>query len=336
MTSDLFVDIVEPQTLDQIVGQEELVKAFKEYVKTGHIPNMTIAGAPGCGKTLLVKCFATDLGYIKYVDGKKVDLIPGQFYLLDASSDRGIDYVRGTIKRLAQAPVEEGMLRLIVLDEFNYTADAQAAMRSAMQECSDNTRFIILSNDPSNIIDPIISRCPLKVAKPLSLENVKIVVQRLQKLKEFKITPEAVEHLYKITQGDLRKFIGKIQDACLVSNFDVQIQHVQDVNIDIQTAKSILEAAQINYEQAREVMIAIFYKTRNAKDLLEKMYEAVSLVTFANGLPDNEIIQRRLRERIAETDYRLSQGTNALLQLDALLNYIKLLKFIPLQCPRGK
>ena len=61
MTSDLWVDLFEPQHLNEMIGQTELVEAFKIYLKTKFIPEMTIAGAPGCGKTLLMKCFATDM-----------------------------------------------------------------------------------------------------------------------------------------------------------------------------------------------------------------------------------------------------------------------------------
>ena len=336
MTSDLWVDLFEPQSLDQIVGQEELVKAFKEYVKIRHIPNMTISGAPGCGKTLIVKCFATDLGFIKYVDGKQVDLIPGQFYLMNASNSRKIEDVRTSMKRIASKPTFDGMPRLIVLDEFNYTPEAQAAMRSLMQEYSTNARFVILSNDPSNIIEPIISRCPLKTAKPLTLENVKTIVERIQKLKEFKITLEAIELLFKLTRGDIRAFIGQLQDACLISNYNVQVQHIQTVSVDLQTAKSILEAAQINYDQAREVMITVFTKTRDARGLIEKLYDATYITRFSDIMPDNEIMQRRIRDRIAEADFRLTQGTNAVIQLDAIINYIRLIKFIPLQCPKSR
>lgn len=336
MTSDKWVDMFEPQTLDQIVGQKELVDAFKQYIKIGHIPNMTIAGVPGVGKTLLVKCFAADLGFIKYIDGERVDLIPGQFFIFDASTDRGIDYVRGTIKRLAQKPTTGDLPRLIILDEFNYTPEAQAAMRSLMQECSSHTRFIILSNDPSNIIDPIISRCPIKIAKPLTLQDIKTVIERIQKVKQFKITLEAIEYLYKVTEGDLRKFINRLQDSGIVSNYDIQIQHVQDINVDIQTAKAILESAQVNYDQSREVLITVFSKTRDAKDLLHKLYDATYLTKFSDLSPDNEIIQRRIRERIAEADFRLTQGTNPLVQLDAIINYVKLIKHIPLQCPKAK
>jgi len=334
--SDLWVDIFQPKHLNEIIGQEELVKSFQMYVKDKHIPNMTISGSPGIGKTLLMQCFGTDLGLVEFDGRNQIDLIPGQFYIFNASQSRGIDDVRTTMKRLSSKPTIDGMPRLIVLDEFNYTPDAQAAMRSLMETYSSNVRFILLSNDPSNIIEPIISRCPLKVAQPLTLDDMNILVERIRKVKEFNITPDAIEYLYKITHGDIRKFIGILQEACIISNFNVQIQHVQNVSIDLQTAKSILEAAQNNYDQAREVMITMFMKTRNSKDLLEKLYEATYTTRFSDVMPDNEIISRRIRDKIAEIDYRLTQGTNPLVQLDSLINYIKLIKFIPLQCPKVK
>lgn len=336
MASDKWTDIFEPQTLDEMIGQKELVNAFKIYVRDRHIPSMTISGSPGIGKTLLMKCFATDLGFIKYIDGKKVDLQPGQFFLMDASSDRGIDYVRGTIKRLAQKPTIDGTPRLIVLDEFNYTGDAQAALRHSMQECTDNTSFIILSNDTSNMIDAIVSRCPIKVAQPLMLEDMKVIIARIQKVKEFKISPEAVELLFKLTQGDIRAFIGQLQDAAIISNYNIEVNHIQSVSVDLQTAKSILEVAQNNYDQAREVLITIFSKTRNAKDLLDKLYMATYITKFSEDIESNKIISMRIRDRMSDIDDRLTRATNHLLQLDSLINYIRLIKFIPLQCPKTK
>lgn len=336
MNSDLWTDIYEPKSLDEIIGQKELVKMFKEYVKIKHIPNLTLSGSPGIGKTLLIKLFAVELGFIKYENGKEIDLIPGQFYLMNASSSRGIDFVRTTIKRLSEKPTLGDLPRLLCLDEFDFTPEAQAAMRSLMQECSTNIRFILITNYPDDIISPIISRCPMKTVQPPTIEDIKIIIEKIKKEKQFQITPEAIEELIKITQGDIRSLIGKLQDACLISNFNIQINHVKSIDVDIQIAKSILEAAQNNYDQAREVLINMFMKTRNGKDLLEKMYEATYITKFSDIMPDNEIIQRRLRERIAETDFRLTQGTNQLLQLDALINYIKLIKFIPLTCPKCK
>src|SRR3989304_4882498 len=107
--SDLWTDMYEPKTLDEVVGQKELVKMFKEYTKVGHIPNLTLSGSPGIGKTLLVKLFAVELGFIKIENGEIISLIPGQFYLLNASSSRGIDFVRTTIKRISEKPTLGGL-----------------------------------------------------------------------------------------------------------------------------------------------------------------------------------------------------------------------------------
>jgi DNA polymerase III delta prime subunit len=276
------------------------------------------------------------MGFIKYVNGEWIDLIPGQFYHMNASVDRSIEMVRTTMKRIASKPTMEGTPRLILLDEFDYKHDAQGAMKSLMQEYSANTRFIILCNDAKDIIEPIISRCPLKVAQPLTFENVKTLVERIKTKKEFVISPDALEYLYKLTQGDIREFIGKLQDACIISNFDVKIQHLQNVNVDIQTAKSILEAAQINYDSAREVIITTFMKTRDAKDLLEKLYFATYITKFSDNPEDNKNISSRLRDKIADKDFYRTQGTNQLMQLDSIINYVQVLKLIPLKCPKSK
>lgn len=337
MTSDLWVDKHEPKTLDDIVGQKDLVAAFKSYVRQGIIPNMTLAGAPGTGKTLIIKCFAADMGLVRWDEATNrwIDIEPGQFFILNASDDRGIDMVRTTLKRLARKPTLNGMPRLICLDEGDdLTPDAQGAMRALMQECSDNARFVICCNYPNKLLDPIISRCPMKEVYPLTKDDVKIVIDRIQKVEKFKIVPEAIDALYETTKGDLRKLIGKLQDACLVSNFNILPSHVVQTEVDLETAKRILEVAQTNYDQAREIVITTYINQRRTAGLLQKLYEATYYVRFSDAMPDNEIMQRRIREKIADIDYRLTLGTNALVQLDSIINYIQLIKFVPLQCPR--
>lgn len=336
---DLWVDKYEPKTLDQIVGQKDLVNAFKGYVKLGHIPNMTLSGAPGIGKTLLVKCFAADMGVIKWdtIQNRWIDIEQGQFYLLNASDERGIDMVRTTLKRLSRKPTLNEKPRLIVLDEGDeLTQDAQGAMRALMQECSANVRFIICCNYPNKLLDPIISRCPMKEVFPPTKEDIKTVIERIQKAENFKIVPEAIDALYETTHGDLRSLIGKLQDACLVSNFNILPNHIMQTDVDIETAKRILESAQTNYEQAREIVITTYMSQRKTGSLLSKLYDATYLVRFSEIMPDNEIMQQRIREKIAEADYRLTQGTNALIQLDSVINYVRLIKYIPLTCSKVK
>lgn len=325
---DLWTTKYEPKTLDEIIGQKELVAAFKSYVQRRFIPNMTLGGAPGVGKTLIVKCFAHDLG---------IDQEPGLFHIFNASDERGIDMVRTTLRNLAEKPTTSNEIKLICLDEGDgITDDAQGAMRGLIQNCSENTRFILTGNYPESFLAAINSRCPLKVVAPLSKEDATIMIKRIQDSEKFTITQDAIDALFEVCDGDMRLLINRLQDAAMCSGFNIQRIHVIQTEVKLETAKKILEIAQSNFVEARQIMVTTYQSTKDAKQILRKLYDAVSYVQFAQNPEDNEIMQRRLLDRIRETDYYMTQGTNVFIQLDSILNYVGLLHFIPLTCSKVK
>ena len=134
----------------------------------------------------------------------------------------------------------------------------------------------------------------------------------------------------------MRLLIKKLQEAHIVSNGNIQRNHITSNSVDLDTAQKIIEVALNDFSMAREVTMTIYNQTKDAKSLLQKMFEVVDKVPLCQNPENNEIMQRMLREKIAETDYRLSQGTNAVIQLSSLINYIGLMKFIPLQCPKTR
>lgn len=328
-----WVDKWEPKTLDEIVGQKTLVETFKSYVKNNYIPDMTLSGSPGIGKTLIVKCFIQDLYKMPLEELIK----SGIFVPLNASDDRGIDVVRTTIKSFAQKPSLFKTQRLIFLDEGDsITKDAQAALRALIADCGHNARFIIACNYPNALLEPIISRCPIKEVHPLTKEDVTIMINRIKEKEKFTITQDAIDYLFEICKGDMRLMINKLQDACLISNFAIQKPHIISTNVTLDFAKKIIEISKTNFEQAREMVIVTYSESKDARAIVQKLYEATYHISLSDKMPDNEIMQRRLREKIADTDFRLTQGTNALIQLDSVLNYIRLMNYLPLNCPKVK
>lgn len=339
LKSTPWVDKYQPKTLDEIIGQDVIVSAFKEYVKIGHIPNMTLGGAPGIGKTLLVLCFAHDLGLIEWDTehlGKWYPLEAGRFQFLDASDERGIDMVRNTLKNLAENPTTNDELKLIFLDEGdNITSDAQAAMRGLIQKYSDNTRFILTGNYPEEFIAAINSRCPLKTILPVTRNDSAKMIKRIQTFEKFTITDEAIEFLTTISNGDMRLMINKLQDAAITSKMNITKKDIGSTFADIEIAKKIMEAALTDFDKAREILITIYQNSGNSSQILSKLYDATYLIPLTQDVQRNEILQLKLRDKMAEVDYRLSlRGINQIVQLDALLSYIRLLPHIHIKCPK--
>jgi len=114
--------------------------------------------------------------------------------------------------------VGKAPFKLVILDEAdNMTSDAQQALRRIMEMYAQNTRFILLANYVSNIIEPIQSRVVMIRFNPLPKEAV---ISRLRFIAEnegVKVSDDALEAIYEFTQGDMRKAINALQVAASVS-----------------------------------------------------------------------------------------------------------------------
>jgi len=305
-----------PQILDDVIGQGSIVAKLKDFVKARNFPSMIFAGPAGVGKTTCAMAMAKELY------GKRIN---ESFLELNASDSRGIDVVRGKVKEFARTlSMDSSTVKIVFLDEADaLTAEAQHALRRTMEKYSAGTRFILSANYSSKIIDPIQSRCVVFRFKPLKEEEMKSYTKRVAEKEGLKISDKAVEALLYVSEGDLRKLTNTMQSAA-VSAKEISESAIYDIAARARPKEIVAMlryAITGDFEKARnELNTLILVYGMSGEDILIQCYrEALNL-----DLEDR--LRLRLISSIGDCNFRIVEGANDRIQLEAMLANFALLK----------
>ncbi|KAJ8097947.1 P-loop containing nucleoside triphosphate hydrolase protein [Lipomyces tetrasporus] len=212
-----WVEKYRPESLDDVSSQDHAVSVLKRTLESSNLPHMLFYGPPGTGKT------STILALAKQLYGP--DLMRSRVLELNASDERGISIVREKVKNFARAAVSTPSAhtrenypcppyKLIILDEADsMTQDAQSALRRTMETYSRITRFCLICNYVTRIIDPLASRCSKFRFKPLDTGNAVSRLQDICQKEGVKYEDGVIESILQASDGDLRKAITLLQSA---------------------------------------------------------------------------------------------------------------------------
>ena len=178
---------------------------------------MLFYGPPGTGKTSTILALAKELFGPEMFKSRVLEL--------NASDERGISIVREKVKDFARMQLSNPPphykdrypcppYKIIILDEADsMTQDAQSALRRTMETYSKITRFCLICNYVTRIIDPLASRCSKFRFKTLDQGNAKKRLHDIAQNEMVKLEDGAVDTLIKCSEGDLRKAITFLQSA---------------------------------------------------------------------------------------------------------------------------
>jgi replication factor C small subunit len=305
---EIWIEKYRPQTLDDVYGQEDIVDRLRSYIEQDDLPHLLFAGPAGVGKTTS----ATAIARAVYGDDWR-----GNFLELNASDERGIDVVRDRIKNFARSSFGGFDYRIIFLDEADsLTSDAQSALRRTMEQFSDNTRFILSCNYSSKIIDPIQSRCAVFRFSPLGDDAVRDQVRDIAEAEDIELTEDGLDALVYAAGGDMRRAINSLQAAATTG----EVVDEEAVYLITSTARPeeieamVRSAIDGDFLAARSKLETLLVDTGMAGgDVIDQLHRSV----WDFDLDERTTV--RLMERIGEADYRITEGANEQVQLEALL-----------------
>ena len=181
------------------------------------LPHMLFYGPPGTGKTSTILALAKELFGPEMFRTRVLEL--------NASDERGISIVREKVKDFARMQLSNPPpnykdrypcppYKIIILDEADsMTQDAQSALRRTMETYSKITRFCLICNYVTRIIDPLASRCSKFRFKTLDQGNALKRLEEIATNENVNLEPGAVDTLIRCSEGDLRKAITFLQSA---------------------------------------------------------------------------------------------------------------------------
>jgi putative ATPase len=198
-----------PRALEEFVGQDEVVAPgtpLRRAIEQDELTSLILWGPPGCGKTTMAHLIANHTEAHFEPFSAVTSGVPELRKIIQAARERRKLYGRRTI---------------LFVDEIHRFNKAQ---QDAFLPVVEDGTIILIGATTENpffaINAPLVSRSRLLTFKPLTAEQVGMIIDRALAdaerglgLFSLQIAPEAREHAIRSSDGDARKVLNALEEA---------------------------------------------------------------------------------------------------------------------------
>jgi replication factor C subunit 2/4 len=315
-----WIEKYRPHKTEDIVQQDVIRQVCDNIKKYKNMPNMIFKGPPGTGKTSVAFALSMEL--------YGPNLVKDRVLELNASDDRGIKIVRNkiiTFAKLSMSFPDEKYpcppFKIIILDEVDaMTKDAQGALRKVMEDNIETTRFILICNNETDIIDALKSRCTKFIFNEISIENVIIRLKYIVEYEKLKIEDDALKLIAEIRKGDIRSCINTLQNLKYKNNEIITINDVKKLTsfVDKDDIKNLWYS--IKNESYRSIYKQTGLIIRNSYPI-EYIYNAI-MVNIDNDDELENSLKASIYEHLSHSEKRTNDGGDDFIQLLSVFVYI--------------
>ena len=262
-----------PQTFLDLIGQENIVKAFSNAIKLGKIAHAyLLCGPRGTGKTSSARILAKSLNCeqgptltpcgkcpscLDIINSNPIDVIE-----IDAASNRKVEDARNILEKIQFVPVH-GRYKIYIIDEVHMlTTEAFNTLLKTLEEPPENVIFILATTEPHKVLDTIISRCQRFDFRRITNDDIVKRLKYISEQENINISDEALNTIARSSAGGMRDSLALL-DQISVADTEKQISP-DDVN-------ELL--GRLSYDVLFEIGSCILNSdTQNSLIILDKIY----------------------------------------------------------------
>jgi len=208
-----------PQTLDEIIGQEDVVKVLKNSIKNDKLSHAYLfTGSRGTGKTTTARAFAKELGV------HKDDILE-----LDAASNNGVEEMKAITESVYTLPFFS-KYKMYILDEAHMlTKHASNAFLKTLEEPPKHVIFVLCTTDPEKMLETVLSRCTQFNLKSPSQTTLSKFLESVCKSEDIKMDKEAINLVAFSGSGSYRDSLSNMQKVLSFPNTKYTGEVVGDI-----------------------------------------------------------------------------------------------------------
>ncbi len=284
-----------PQTLSEVVGQEELVGVLENVVKKDSPAHAYLfCGGRGTGKTTTARAFA-----------KALNIAQDDIIELDAASNNGVDEVRSLSESVNTLPYSS-KYKMYILDEVHmFSKAASNAFLKTLEEPPAHVIFVLCTTDPEKLPDTILSRCIKFNLKSPNLEILQKFLKTVCEKEDVKVEKEAINLIALSGDGSYRDSLSNLQKVLSFTDEKFSEEFVSKI-LGIPATSAIFEYLKSLdgiIETTKGIEILMQLEKQSVDNVLfakEVTYYARILLLFRHGLLKDQEVKNEYGEHIFE------------------------------------
>jgi len=240
MASQVFYRKWRPQTLAEVVGQEQVTETLRNALSSGRVSHAYLfCGLRGTGKTSTGRILAKAVNCLTngkgepcntcsmcqaITEARALDVIE-----IDAASNRGIDEIRDLREKVNYAP-NQARYKVYIIDEVHMlTKEASNALLKTLEEPPPHVIFILATTEAHKIQPTILSRCQRFDFRRLPQVDVVSKLTRICSIEGINIEPETLRLIAKSATGSLRDAENLLEQLTTYYGPEVGLHQVQAI-----------------------------------------------------------------------------------------------------------